>query len=163
MQRQRPEASPRYPHGHLRVAFLQFVPVRLKALKSKETDFEPQTLGEHIKKRRLTLRLYQRDVAKSLGVNPNTILNWETGLTAEPPIKLIPAILAFLGYNPFPVPTTLSERMLAVRRIRGWTMKDAAQVLGVDPCTWQTWEYTGTIKWRRYQAQIEDLLTEISL
>ncbi|MGD9729825.1 MAG: helix-turn-helix domain-containing protein [Gammaproteobacteria bacterium] len=148
---------------HLRVAFLQFVQVSLKALKYKETEFEPQTLGEHIKKRRLTLKVYQREVAERFGVDPNTILNWEKGLTAEPPIKVIPAILAFLGYNPFPAPITLSERMLAARRLRGWTMKEAAQPLGVDPCTWQIWEYTGTIKWRRYQAQVEDLLTELRL
>ncbi|MBK8164191.1 MAG: helix-turn-helix transcriptional regulator [Gammaproteobacteria bacterium] len=142
---------------------MQFVPLSLKVLKSKETDFEPRTLGEHIKKRRLSLKLYQRELAERLGVDPNTILNWEKGLIAEPPIKVIPAILAFLGYNLFPVPTTLSERMLAARRIRGWTMKEAAQALGVDPCTWQTWEYTGSIMWKRYRAKVEALLAELNL
>lgn len=163
MQRQRPEASPRYPHGHLRVAILPFRPICLKALKFKETDFEPQTLGEHIKKRRLSLKLYQREVAERLGVDTSTVLNWEKGLTVDPPIRLIPTILAFLGYNPFPTPITLSERMLAARRIKGWTMREAAQALGVDPCTWQTWESTGTIKWSRYQMKIETLFAELRL
>jgi transcriptional regulator with XRE-family HTH domain len=162
VQRHRPEGSPRYPQWHLRVAFLQFVPICLKSLRYKETDFEPQTLGEHIKKRRLTLGLYQREAAERLGVDPFTVLNWEKGKT-EPPIKAIPAILAFLGYNPFPAPANLSERMLAVRRIKGWTMKEAAQALGVDPCTWQSWEFTGSIKWRRYRIMIETLFVELEL
>jgi transcriptional regulator with XRE-family HTH domain len=141
---------------------LQFISVRLKALKSKVTDFEPQTLGEHIKKRRLTLKLYQREAAGRLGVDPFTVLNWEKGKT-EPPIKAIPAILAFLGYDPFPTPTTLSERMLATRRIRGWSMKEAAQAVGVDPCTWQSWEYTGSIKWERYRKKVEALMVDLNL
>ncbi|MBK8164195.1 MAG: helix-turn-helix transcriptional regulator [Gammaproteobacteria bacterium] len=142
---------------------MQFVPICLKALKSKETDFEPQTLGEHIKKRRLTLKLYQREVAERLGVDPITVFNWENGKTTAPPIKVLPSILAFLGYNPFPVPATLSERMLAARRIRGWTMKEAAQALGVDPCTWQSWEHRGSIKWRRYRTKVEALFAELNL
>jgi transcriptional regulator with XRE-family HTH domain len=131
-------------------------------LKFKETDFEPQTLGEHIKKRRLILGLYQREVAECLGVDPFTVLNWEKGKT-EPPLRAIPAILAFLGYNPFPTPTTLSERMLSARRMRGWTMKEAAQAVGVDPCTWQSWEHSGSIKWERYREKVEDLLAKLAL
>jgi len=84
---------------------LQFTPVRLKALKPKETDFEPRFLGEHIKKRRLALKLYQWEVAERLGVDPITVFKREKGNTTEPPIKVVPAILAFLGYNPFPAPS----------------------------------------------------------
>jgi transcriptional regulator with XRE-family HTH domain len=82
---------------------LQFVPIRLKAQKPKETDFEPQTLGEHVRKRWLELRLTQKQTAERLGVNPWTVLNWENGHT-EPPIESIPAILQFLGYDPYPAP-----------------------------------------------------------
>lgn len=82
---------------HPRVAFLQYIPVRLKGLKSKETDFEPQTLGEHLKKRRLILKLYQREVAERLGVDEFTVLNWETEQSKGPHISVIPAILAFSG------------------------------------------------------------------
>lgn len=77
------------------------MPIRLKALKPKETDFEPPTLGEHVRKRRLELRLTQKQVAHRLGVNPWTVLNWEKSHT-EPPIQSMGVILRFLGYDPFP-------------------------------------------------------------
>jgi DNA-binding XRE family transcriptional regulator len=46
------------------------VPITLKALKLKETDLEPQTLGEHLRKRRLELGHTQHQAAERLGVNP---------------------------------------------------------------------------------------------
>lgn len=141
---------------------MQFIPVSLKALKPKETDFESRTLGEHIKKRRLTLKFYQREVTKLLGVDLFTVINWEKGRT-EPPVRVIPAILAFLGYDPCPAPTTLSERMLAARRTKGWTMKEAAQSLGLHEATWQSWEHSGSIKWKLYRAKVESLLSELKL
>ena len=59
-----------------RVALLQFVSISFRALKPKETDFEPQTSGEHIRKRRLELRLTQKHAAEQLGVNPWTVPNY---------------------------------------------------------------------------------------
>jgi DNA-binding XRE family transcriptional regulator len=70
-------------------------------LKPKETDFEPETLGEHVRKRRLKLRLTQKQAAERLGVNLWTVLNWEKDHT-EPPIESMPAIIRFLGYSPLP-------------------------------------------------------------
>ena len=94
------------------------MPITLKALKPKETDFEPQTLGEHVRKRRLDLRLTQKQAAERLGVSPWTVLNWEKGRT-EPPIESMPAIIRFLGYDPFPKPMNIPERLLAKRRAMG--------------------------------------------
>ena len=119
-----------------RVALLQFVPIRLKALKPKETDFEPQTLGERVKRCRLTRRLTQKEAARLLGVSSWTVLNWEKGKT-EPSVESIPAILRWVGYNPFPEPNTLPERMLARRRAMGWSISEAARQLGVDEGTWK--------------------------
>ena len=98
-----------------RVALLQFVPITLKASKPNETDFEPQTLGEHVRKRRLELTLTQKQAAERLGVNPWTVLNWEKDHT-EPPIESMPAIIRFLDYVPFPEPKNIPERLLAKRR-----------------------------------------------
>ena len=39
----------------------------------------PKTIGEKLKKKRLDMGLYQKDVAKILGVDVNTITNWEKG------------------------------------------------------------------------------------
>ena len=71
-----------------------------------ETDLEPPTLGEHLRKWRLEMRLTQTQVAERIGVNPWTILNWEKG-HSEPPIETVPALLQFLGYDRLPEPKTL--------------------------------------------------------
>lgn len=68
-------------------------------------------------------------------------------------------ILSFLGYNPFPAPKNLSERLLAIRRVNGWTIKEAAGRLGVDEGTWSKWERTGWIPWHRYRHAVDKFLT----
>lgn len=110
-----------------------------KTLNLREIASEPRTLGEHIRRCRLVLRLTQKQLATRLGVNPWTILNWEKGYTS-PPIAAIPVILAWLGYDPYPEPATLSERLMAKRRSMGWSIKEAARLLGVDEGTWAAWE-----------------------
>jgi DNA-binding XRE family transcriptional regulator len=39
----------------------------------------PRTIGEKIKKKRLDMGLFQKDVAKIIGVDVNTITLWEKG------------------------------------------------------------------------------------
>jgi transcriptional regulator with XRE-family HTH domain len=136
---------------------LPWASIRLKALKPKETDFEPRTLGEHIKKRRVELGLTQKQAAKALGVNPWTVLNWETG-QHQPPIRSIPAVLAFLGYDPFPLATTVGERLLQVRRKHGWSTGEAAQQLCVDRTTWQNWESGELILFCKHRSAVARLL-----
>ena len=133
------------------------MPVTLKALKPKETDFEPTTLGEHVRKHRLGLKLSQRQVADRLGVNPWTVLNWEKGHT-EPPIEAVPAIVQFLGYDPFPEPRSLPERLLAKRRAMGWPIWKAARQLGVDEGTWGDWERGTVVPWPRYMKIVSQFL-----
>ena len=117
-------------------------------------DADPQTLGEHVKCMRLRRGLTQQAVGALLGVSAGTVLNWEKGET-EPPIASMPAIIQFLGYDPFPKPESLTERMHALRRTMGWTIKEAAEHLHVDPSAWGTWERTGHIPWKRYRDMVE--------
>jgi len=140
-----------------RVALLQFVPIRLKALKPKETDFEPKTLGEHLRKRRLELRLTQTQAGEGIGVNPWTVLNWEKGHT-EPPVESMPSILRWLGYDPFPEPESLPERLLAKRRAMGWSLKSAARRAGIDEGTWAAWESGATSPRGRFLRLLKSLL-----
>src|SRR5712691_1404283 len=98
VQRQRPLRSPQCPQGQGRVALLQFVPITLKCLKPKEPDFEPRTLGEHLKRCRLMRKLNQKEAARLFRVTSWTVLNWEKG-RSEAPIESMPAILTFLGYD----------------------------------------------------------------
>ena len=121
------------------------LPITLKSLRKKDFDFEPQTFGEHIKRKRLELGLTQKEAGQRLGVTQFTVINWEYGL-GNPAIQHVPAICRFLGYDPEPpTPKTLPERLAAKRRDLGWTQRVAAQKLGVDPCTWSDWENGGTI------------------
>jgi transcriptional regulator with XRE-family HTH domain len=136
---------------------LQFTPIILKALKPKETDFEPQTLGEHVRKRRLELKLTQKQAAQRIGVNPWTVLNWEKDHT-EPPIESMPAIIRFLDYDPFPEPKNIPERLLAKRKAMGWSMKEAARQLGVDEGTWGDWETGGVILYRNHRLLVTQLV-----
>jgi len=88
-----------------------------------------------------------------LHVNLWTVLNWEKGHT-EPPIKSMPAIFRFLGYDPFPEPKTLPERLLAKRREMGWSIKEAAMELGVDEGTWGDWERGKTILFTKHRELV---------
>ena len=101
--------------------------------------------------------LMQKEVAKQLGVVPWTILNWEKAHT-EPPIASIPAIVQFLGYDPFPQPETLPLLLLAKRREMGWSIKEAAEALGVDPSTWGNWERGHTILCRKHREIVAQFL-----
>ena len=97
---------------------MQLVPLRLKAPKPKETDFEPRTLGEHIRKRRLILKISKGEAGGRLGVTPETLQHWEKDQT-QPSIACIPAVLGFLGYDPFPEPRSIPDQLLAKCRTRG--------------------------------------------
>ncbi len=114
-------------------------------------------MREHVRKRRLELRLTQKQAAERLGVNAWTILNWEKDHT-EPPIESMPAIIRFLGYDPFPEPKNIPERLLAKRRAKGWSIREAARRLGVDEGTWGDWEQGGVILYRNHRLLVARLL-----
>lgn len=99
----------------------------------------------------------QKEIADQIGVNSWTILNWEKGHT-EPPIAAMPAITGFLGYNPFPEPKSLPQHLLAKRQEMGWSIKDAAEAVGVDSGTWGNWERGQTILYRQHRAFVAQFL-----
>jgi DNA-binding XRE family transcriptional regulator len=60
-------------------------------------SFHPErNLGERIKKWRLEQGLFQRDLAKLIGVDEMTIVNWEKGKT-KPDRKNLERIKKILG------------------------------------------------------------------
>lgn len=93
------------------------------------------TLGDHIKKRRLDLGLFQKDVAVTIGVDTCTITNWEKG-HSEPELRYIPRIIEFLRYGPpLPLPITLGERIKLYRFLKGISQEQLAREIGIDPTT----------------------------
>jgi Tol biopolymer transport system component/transcriptional regulator with XRE-family HTH domain len=124
---------------HGRVAFLPGLRVTLRAPKPKLVLENPETIGEHLRARRIALGLYQRQAAEMLGVNLYTVINWEKGRT-QPPTTAYAAILAFLGYDPRRMPETLGERLRARRGALGLSIRKAAATLGADPTAYGNWE-----------------------
>ena len=97
------------------------------------------TLGDHLRQRRLTLQLPQRQVAQQLGVTRTSLFCWEHN-RQKPSLKYVPAILQFLGYHPKPQEASWAARLLDGRARWGLTRIEAALRMGVDPSTLARWE-----------------------
>jgi transcriptional regulator with XRE-family HTH domain len=95
---------------------------------------DPQTVGDHIRRRRLGLKMLQREVAEQIGVCEPSVFNWERN-ASSPEIRYMPAIIDFPGYDPLPQATTLAEQLVRQRTSLGLSQKESAERLGVDPGT----------------------------
>jgi transcriptional regulator with XRE-family HTH domain len=111
------------------VPFCRNTPLTLNAQKPKDYSETPVSLGEHLKKRRRELGLLQREVAVRMGIGTDTYANWEKGKT-EPVASQFRPVVAFLGYDPTPTPSTLAARLQAKRRTLGVTFSQVARYLG---------------------------------
>lgn len=100
---------------------------------------ELTTLGDHVRQKRLEFGMHQKDVAELLGVDENTVYNWEKGRSV-PRLHLIPKVVEFLGYSPSAPADSLGARILATRRALGIQQEALARQLGVDPTTLGRWE-----------------------
>lgn len=58
---------------------------------------DPVSIGDHIRKKRLQLKLCQIDVAGICGVSEDRIRNWEKN-RSTPQIQFFPRVINFLGY-----------------------------------------------------------------
>ena len=92
---------------------------------------QPKTLGEHVRKRRMELGLYQGEVAKRIGVAESSVWNWEHGI--EPEIRFIPDIIKFLGYVPFDSPTETIALLSHYKLINGLSYERLGKQMGRDP------------------------------
>jgi len=97
------------------------------------------SVGDHIRTRRLDLGLYQKDLAQRLRVTTNTITNWEKE-RSSPDLRVWPAVIRFLGYDPRPDGRTIGERLRLRRQTLGLSWAEAARIIGVDPSTLSKWE-----------------------
>ena len=100
---------------------------------------ELNSIGDHLLRRRLVLKLLQREVAEQIGVDKTSVANWE-GNRTNPGFEYMPPIIRFLGYNPFPRATGWADRLVQCRTILGLSQQQAAQRIGVDQCTLARWE-----------------------
>ena len=116
--------------------------ITLKAQKplKKQYPKELKTIGDHIKKRRLDLDLLQKDVAELIGVQKDSICNWENN-RSSPKIHFLPRINEFLGYIPFESPkNSIADRIKAYRKKYGLSQRKLAKLWNVDQSTIRHWE-----------------------
>jgi transcriptional regulator with XRE-family HTH domain len=141
---------------------LSFCHISRKGKRPPDSAFPKNlvTLGDHIRKRRLTLGLYQRAVAQFIGVDQATIFNWEAGNYA-PFTRYMPKIYEFLGYCPMRYPKTIGEKLRRWRESWGLNQEQMAKKLGVDESSISEWE-TGRHKPARPSLEKIELLTRFS-
>jgi len=132
----------RYIHGRGRCSSRRSIPafpfcsVTLNSKKPQNPAYPKvlATLGDHIRKRRLDLGLWQKDVAASLGVTVSAVTNWELN-RVTPYFTYLPKIIAFLEYVPSPydkIGDTIVEKMRLYRLTRGLSLEKFAKLVGVD-------------------------------
>jgi len=116
------------------------------------------TIGDHIKKRRMDLRLLQKDIAKRWNVTEETITNWENGYSI-PMISYYPLIIEFLGYSLWQFDTnTLSGKILEYRHRYGLSAKQLGRLLGVNLSTVRSWELNESTPSKQKIKKLELLL-----
>ena len=138
---------------------MPFCHLRRVAAKPQSQAYPQQlvTIGDHLRKRRLDLELFQKQVAEQLGVDETTVHNWEVGAT-QPGIHCIPKIIQFLGYNPLPSAKTLAEQLVRYRKTLGLSREQLARRLDVDPGTLWRWESEQRIPQGKYATLITEFL-----
>jgi transcriptional regulator with XRE-family HTH domain len=103
--------------------------IRTKRPRTKYHISVPLTFADHIRKKRLEMRLTYPELAKLLCISETSIWGWETG-KSMPLVSVYPSIISFLGYAPFQTENlTFGEQLSTARHIAGITRKELAQTL----------------------------------
>jgi transcriptional regulator with XRE-family HTH domain len=117
---------------------------------------EPITLGDQLRRRRLELGLYQKDVAEQIGVTASTVWNWEHGWSID--WRFIPRLIAFLGYNPIPCPEGPLKRLAWYKQVNGLTLEELGAEMGRDPEQLADWLGGWHKPCRRNREEVEQFL-----
>lgn len=139
------------------VAFLPCHPEGTKAEPPPGYPERPETLGDHLRKRRLDLGLSQRALAQRLGVDEKTVQTWERN-EVRPSRTLAREVRHFLG---LPIPahsTPLAERLMTFRRSQKLTHEAVAGLLGVHRRTVIRWETGNGNPTPRLLSRVEAIL-----
>jgi transcriptional regulator with XRE-family HTH domain len=128
--------------------------ITLKADRPKPYPKELNTLGDHLKKKRLDLGLLRKEAAQIIGVNPTTIRNWEINRFA-PKIRYIPRIIDFLGHYPYRPSQSFPDWLRRCRTVAGFSQEKLAGLLRVDESTVVGWEQGRHRPTKRNQLKIQ--------
>lgn len=125
-----------------------------------------ETIGDHVRERRLELGLSQARAALAIGVSRDALARWEVR-PVQPNVWLMPAIIDFLGYDPQPPAQTFRELILRTRRSLGFNQLEIASALSVPASTLHAWECgvyePGKSRKARIEYRISTLLEAATL
>ena len=93
-----------------------------------------KTIGDHLRKKRLDLKLSQRKVAQIIGVSEATIWNWENN-RKSPKVGFLPKIFKFLGYSLYEPKISFPEKLAFLRKSLGLSQEKLAKLVGLDEST----------------------------
>lgn len=120
----------------------------------------PVSIGDHIKKKRMDLKLFQSDVAKIFDISTDCVTYWENN-RSTPKISFYPKIIEFLGYFPLNLDeSTLSGRIKAYKYRNGTTSKMLGDLLKVDPSSVTEWENGNRNPSRKHLQMLETLFNK---
>jgi transcriptional regulator with XRE-family HTH domain len=111
-----------------------FVVVRPIERRCERVRVLARTLGDRLRKRRWSLGLTAKDVARQLGVCLATYRNWELNGTA-PDLRRLPKAIAFLGFDWRPEPGNFGDAVNRARTALGMSLEDLARLLHLDEGT----------------------------
>lgn len=97
------------------------------------------TIGDHIKKRRLEEGLTRRELAEKLDTTFYAVRGWELE-QKTPKVQLMPDIITFLGYKPWDdLSESFEQKVKVYCQLNGLTKKELAKQLGVHSETVYKW------------------------
>jgi transcriptional regulator with XRE-family HTH domain len=102
--------------------------------------------------------LYQKDVAKQIGVTTSTIWNWENNWSSIT-LSCMPKVIEFLGYNPVPFPEELMERLAWYKQVNGLSLEQLGAGMGRDPEQLSDWLSGRHNPCRRNREEVELFLS----
>lgn len=140
-------------------------PISKTAQRPKNTAYPKKlnSLGDHIRKRRLDLDLEQKDVGKIIKTDKQTIWNWENN-KSKPEIKYYPAIMDFLGYCPYVGPQSWGDKLKFHRIYQGLTIKQVSKIVCSDPTSVARWEKRKEPPvWKTQREKVERFMTRSSI
>ncbi len=116
-----------------------------------------------MKKRRLDLKMLQKEVAQRLKTTVCTYRNWERNLR-NPSFRYMPRIIEFLGYVPFDIPhENLGQKICTYRQLLGLSQRELARQIGVDPSTIGSWERGKHKPEKRFERKLASFFPRLQI
>lgn len=121
---------------------------------------ELNTLGDHLRNKRLDIGLSQADIARVLKASETMVTVWELNQN-EPTAKFAKKIIEFLGYVPFLEHESLDKRTHLTRLVSGKTQEQVLKEINVDESNLRLIDLGVRILFRKTREKIEQFIKNV--